>query len=164
MLYRLLALGSLISLVACNGVHEPSTPTPSVNTGLESSRPIELEATLTELTQRPTPSGLPTRLQITSPRLPGPGEKVEITWRALDGSPQMAPRAGSGFFVPRAGSGFFVLADGRTINITLIAVNGGDQATLVLEGTLEGAQARGNFADRLFYPRSGVFVAQIRQE
>jgi len=80
---------------------------------------------------------------------------VEITWRSLDGSPQMAPRAGSGFFV---------LADGRTINITLIAVNGGDQATLVLEGTLEGAQARGNFADRLFYPRSGVFVAQIRQE
>jgi len=66
---------------------------------------------------------------------------VEITWRVLDGSPQMAPRAGSGFFV---------LADGRTINITLIAVNGGDQATLVLEGTLEGAQAGGDVADRWF--------------
>jgi len=155
MFYRILALGSMISLAACNGAHEPSTPSPSVNPGVQGSRPVELVVTLTELTQRPTPSGLPTRFQITSPRMPAPGEKLEITWRALDGNSQTAPMTGTGAFER---------SDERKINVTLRAANGADQAALVLEGTLEGAQARGTFSDRLFYSRAGAFLAEIRQQ
>jgi hypothetical protein len=155
MLYRILALGGLISLAACNGTHEPSTPSPTVNPGLQGSRPVEFVATLTEFTQRPTPTGLPTRFQVTSVRMPAPGEKLDITWRALDGSSQTAPMTGTGLFER---------ADAQKITVTLRATSGGDQPALVLEGTLEGTQARGTFADRLFYTRSGAFLAEIRQQ
>ncbi len=152
--YRTLAIGSLISLAACNGVPEPSTPTPSAEPTLQASRPVELSITLTELTQRPTPAGLPNRFQISSPRM-AVGQKTAITWRSLDGDPQKTPRAGSGFVE---------LVDARTIKMTLIAVDGADQLALVLEGTLDGMQARGSFTDRLFYARAGSFLAEIQQK
>ena len=154
MSYRTVALGGLISLAACNGVPEPSTPTPSAEPTLQASRPVELSITLTELTQRPTPAGLPNRFQISSPRM-AVGQATAITWRSLDGDPQKAPRSGSGILE---------MVDGRTIKITLKAVDGADQPALVLDGTLEGMQAHGSFTDRLFYARTGSFLAEIQQK
>jgi hypothetical protein len=152
---RTVAFGGLISLAACSGIHQPSTANPSADPGQGGSRPVEFVATLAEFTQRPTPPGLPTRFRITSVRIPEPGKQTEVTWRALDGDPQL---------LPRAGPGIFQLAEGQTINLTLRAENGGDQAALVLVGTIEGTQARGTFSDRLFYTRAGAFLAQIRQQ
>jgi len=154
MSYRTMAIGGLISLVACNGVPEPSTPTPSAEPTLQTLRPVELTVTLTQLTQRPTPTGLPNRFQISSPRM-AVGQKTAITWRSLDGDPQKAPRTGSGILE---------MVDGQTIKMTLSAADGADQPALVLEGTLDSTQARGSFTDRLFYARAGSFVAEIQQK
>jgi hypothetical protein len=155
MFYRLLTLGTLISLTACNGVHDPSSVSRNAEPALQASRPVELTVTLAQLTQRPTPTGLPSRFQISSARIPDAGQKTEITWRTLDGDPQKAPRSGSGTLE---------LVDARTIKITLKAVDGADQPALVLEGTLDGMHASGSFTDRLFYARGGSFVAEIQQK
>src|ERR1043166_3060591 len=78
MFYRLFTLASLISLAACNGVHDPSAVSRNAEPALDATRPVELTVTLTQLTQRPTPAGLPSRFEITSSRIPEPGQKTDI--------------------------------------------------------------------------------------
>jgi hypothetical protein len=152
MFYRLFTLGSLVTFGACNGVHDPSAATAGAEAALQASRPVEFTVTLTQLTQRPTPVGLPNRFQVASARM-AIGQKTAIAWRSLDGDQQKEPRGGSGILE---------LADDRTISITLRAVDASDQPALVLAGTLEGTRVRGSFTDRLFYARSGFFIADIQ--
>jgi len=153
MFYRLFTLASLISLAACNGVHDPSAVSRNAEPALDATRPVELTVTLTQLTQRPTPAGLPSRFEITSSRIPEPGQKTDITWRALDGDK-----------TPRSGSGVLELIDAHTIRITLKAGDSADQPTLVLDGSLDGTHAGGSFTDHLFYTRGGSFIAEIQQK
>lgn len=152
MFYRALIL-VLVSLAACTSVRDPSAENQVVEPGLQASRPTEFIVTLAELTQRPTPAGLPHRLVVAGARMVV-GQRTAVTWRTLDGDSQKGPQTGSGTFE---------LADTRTINIVLRAADSPDAPALTLAGVVDGIHAQGSFTDRLFYARAGSFVADIKQ-
>ncbi len=132
---------------AVTSISEPPSDTPSHS--------VQLTVTLTEATQRPTPVGLPTRLAITAPRVPAPGTEVEVTWQALDGDPDREPRQGSGRLE--------LSAELPQATISLRGPGQPAEAVLTLVGTITASEIRGGFSDRLFYPRAGLFVAEIRE-
>jgi hypothetical protein len=83
------------------------------------------------------------------------GQKIAITWRALDGDAQKEPRTGVGTLE---------LTDARTINLVLRASDRSDSPSLELGGVLDGTQVRGSFSDRLFYARAGSFTGDVQQK
>jgi len=115
-----------------------------------------LTVTLTVLTENPTPLGLPTRLAITAAHSPAAGGRVDVNWQALDGDPDIGPRAGPGQLE--------FSSDGTRATITLTAQGqpAGSANPLQLSGTRGATEITGKFLDRLFYPRAGLFEAAIQ--
>jgi hypothetical protein len=118
------------------------------------SEAVQLEVHLVELSEGPTPTGLPMNLAIDVPGLPGSGERVDVVWKALDGN--AAPREGSGTLE--------IDADGHRATVRLSAPDRPATAVLTLSGSLTGASLAGKFSDRLFSPRAGRFDARIREK
>lgn len=119
----------------------------------QQSQAVALSVTLTEATQRPTPTGLTTQLSIRAEQAPEPGGRVEVTWEAVDGDPDREPRRGGGQFE--------LSSDGTGVSLSLTAADQPEEATLRLTGSIVEGEIRGTFSDRLFYQRAGLFRAVI---
>jgi hypothetical protein len=108
---------------------------------------------LVELSENPTPVGLPTSLVINAPHLPRAGEHVAVTWRAADG--QAGPREGSGLLE--------IDPQQNKIIVTLTAPGRAPTDVLTLSGANSGGTVLGTFSDRLFFRRAGRFEGQISE-
>lgn len=146
---RILAFAALTA--ACQaGPQEVS----AVSQGGPSSSAIKLTVNLVELSENPTPVGLPMSLVIDAPRLPRvQDERVAVTWRAADGE------AG-----PRDGSGSLEMDPQGRLLATLTASGRASTEVLTLSGTESAGTVRGTFSDRLFFRRAGRFEGQIREQ
>ena len=147
---RILVLALAALTAACQA---GSTDVSAASQGAPSSSAIQLTLHLVELSENPTPVGLPATLLVTAPKLPRAGERVVITWSALDGS---AP--------PREGSGSIeVESQGGPMLIELTAAGRAPTEVLMLSGTNSAGAVRGTFSDRLFFRRAGRFEGQISE-
>jgi hypothetical protein len=148
--YRIRVLAFAALTAACQ---PGSQDVSAVSQGVPSSA-MQLNVQLLVLSENPTPAGLPVSLVIATPRLPRVGERVAVTWRAVDGD------AG-----PREGSGYLEIdpQDNRLV-ATLTAPGRASTEVLTLSGTATGGTLSGTFSDRLFFRRAGRFEGQIREQ
>ena len=126
----------------------------TTQSGVTVTPPFRLTVQLVELTQNPTPVGLPTSFAVDAPGLPRPGGRVDVTWRALDGEATTEPRTGSGFLE--------VAASAANVIVTLTAPRRASGEVLVLSGAMTEGAVHGTFSDRLFSARAGRFDGQMQ--
>ncbi len=154
------AFGLISLMIGCG----PGTPEPlgdvasgdDFSSGTPGASPsITFGIELTQTSQNPTPTGLPTRFSVASAEL-RPGEAVSGVWTAENGDPDREPRQGAAEF--RLGSG------GSELLIVLFEEGGSPSGTEVLSlaGVISNETATGTFSDRLYFPRAGVFAATRR--
>ncbi len=148
---RLLLLSALLATGCQATSGERAATTSDRRDGPASA--TRMTITLTDLTERPSPVGVPTRLEIDAPALPASG-RVAVSWKALDGDTTAAPRDGVGELVVGEGDG--------TLTIALTAPARGAAAVLTLQGAIADRGVHGKFSDRLFATRAGRFDGSIQ--